>query len=145
MPIPMPNGKQSYYTAAGAPLVGGRLYTYDAGTSTPRTTWADAAGITPNANPIVLDSRGEAVVFFSGAYKLELRTAADAVIWTVDNVVAVDTTITTADGRTTLPSATTVDLGATTVRAVDISGTTTIQGFGSTCLLYTSPSPRDRG
>lgn len=132
MPIPMPSGKQAYYTSAGVPLVGGRLYTYAAGTSTPKATWSDAAGTTPNANPIILDSRGEATVFWSGAYKVELRDSANAVIWSVDQFVAADTSVITPDGRATLPSATTVDLGATTVRSIDISGVAAIQSFGTT-------------
>lgn len=128
----MPNGKQSYYTTSGAPLVGGRLYTYAAGTSTPKTTWSDAAGTSANTNPVILDSRGEATVFFSGSYKLELRDAANSVIWSVDSFFAADTSTTVADGRTTLPSGTTVELGSTAVRSVDISGTANIQSFGLT-------------
>ena len=88
----LPDGKQSYTTATGAPLVGGRLYTYDAGTSTPRPTYSDAAGLVPNTNPVILDARGEAVIFWSGAYKVVLRDAADViVIPAVDNIVSADT------------------------------------------------------
>jgi Right handed beta helix region len=86
----LPEGKQSFENSAGAPLVGGKVYTYDAGTSTPRTTWIDAAQTTPNANPIILDARGEATIFWSGSYKVVLKDAADATIWTVDNVTATD-------------------------------------------------------
>ena len=88
----LPDGKQSYTTATGAPLVGGRLYTYDAGTSTPRPTYSDAAGLVPNTNPVILDARGEAVIFWSGAYKVVLRDATDViVIPAVDNIISVDT------------------------------------------------------
>jgi hypothetical protein len=80
----LPNGKQQYTDSAGAPLVGGKLYTYLAGTSTPQATYQDAAGTVPNTNPIILDGRGEAVVFWAGAYKAVLKSAADATIWTVD-------------------------------------------------------------
>ena len=90
MPALMPEGKQSFTTSAGVPLVGGRLYTYDAGTNTPRPTYSDAAGTTPNANPVILDARGEAMVFWQGAYKVVLRDASDVIIWTVDNVVGGD-------------------------------------------------------
>lgn len=83
----LPNGKQSFENSAGAPLVGGRLYTYDAGTNTPRATYQDAAGTVPNTNPVILDARGEATIFWSGAYKVVLRDAADVTLWTVDNVV----------------------------------------------------------
>lgn len=82
----LPEGKQSFQNSAGAPLIGGKVYTYDAGTNTPRTTYQDAAGTIPNTNPIVLDARGEAVVFWSGAYKVVLKDASDVTIWSVDNV-----------------------------------------------------------
>lgn len=83
----LPEGKQYFAGDDGLPLVGGRLYTYDAGTVTPRVTYQDAAGTIPNTNPIILDARGEAVIFWSGAYKVKLATALDVAIWTVDNVL----------------------------------------------------------
>jgi hypothetical protein len=82
----LPEGKQSFSNSAGAPLVGGKVYTYDAGTSTPRPTYQDAAGTVPNTNPIVLDARGEATIFWNGNYKVILKDALDVTIWTVDNV-----------------------------------------------------------
>jgi hypothetical protein len=84
----LPEGKQSFTNGAGAPLVGGKIYTYDAGTAIPRPTYQDAAGTTPNTNPIILDARGEATVFWSGAYKVVLKDSADVIIWTVDNVLS---------------------------------------------------------
>jgi hypothetical protein len=87
----LPEGKQSFTDSAGAPLAGGKLYTYDAGTSNPRATYQDAAGTTPNTNPIVLDARGEAIVFGSGTYKVILNTSADVTLWTVDNIADIQT------------------------------------------------------
>lgn len=87
----LPEGKQAYTDSAGAPLVGGKLYTYDAGTNTPRATYQDAAATTPNTNPVVLDARGEATVFWSGAYKAVLKDASDTTLWTVDNIQSFDT------------------------------------------------------
>ena len=86
MAVLLPEGKQNFTNSAGAPLVGGRVYTYDAGTNTPRLTYQDAAGTVPNTNPVILDARGDATIFWSGAYKVVLRDAADVIIWTVDNV-----------------------------------------------------------
>jgi len=88
----MPEGKQSFNNSAGVPLVGGKLYTYDAGTSTPRPTYQDAAGTVPNTNPVILDARGEATVFWSGAYKAILKDASDVTIWTVDGISGVSGT-----------------------------------------------------
>lgn len=90
MPILMPTGKQLFVSTSGDPLVGGRLYTYEAGSTTPKLTYSDAAGTVPNTNPIILDGRGEAQIFWTGNYKVELRDAANNLIWTVDNVDASD-------------------------------------------------------
>lgn len=84
----LPEGKQSFETAAGIPLVGGKVYTFDAGTNNPRITWSDAAQTAPNPNPIILDARGEATIFWLGAYKVILRDALDNLIWSVDNIVS---------------------------------------------------------
>lgn len=84
----LPPGKQSYSDSAGLPLAGGKLYTYESGTTTPKATYSDAAGTVPNTNPVVLDARGEAVVFWSGSYTVVLKTAADVTVWTVDGVAA---------------------------------------------------------
>lgn len=82
----MPEGKQSFQDATGAPLVGGKVWTYAAGTSTPKATYSDAAGTAPNANPVVLNSRGEATIFWDGAYKVVLKDSNDVTIWTQDDV-----------------------------------------------------------
>ncbi|WP_088147018.1 hypothetical protein [Achromobacter denitrificans] len=72
----------------GRPLVGGLLYTYINGTTTPQATYQDAAGLAANTNPIILDARGEAVIFLTEGitYTFELRDAADALIWSQDGV-----------------------------------------------------------
>jgi hypothetical protein len=92
MAILLPQGKQQYFTSAGVPLVGGRVYTYDAGTTNPRQTFQDAAAAAPNTNPVILDARGEATIFWAGSYKVVLRDALDVVIWTQDNVSALAST-----------------------------------------------------
>ena len=83
-----PPPKLQFFDANGDPLVGGKMYTYEAGTSTPRTTYVDSSGVTANTNPIILDSRGEANVWLDPtlAYKFVLRTSADVIIWTVDQI-----------------------------------------------------------
>jgi hypothetical protein len=79
--------KLQFLDANGAPLVGGKLYTYAAGTTTPLATYTDYGGGTANANPVILDSRGEASVWLGTAlYKMALYSATDVLIWTVDNI-----------------------------------------------------------
>ena len=83
----MPQGKQQFFTAGGIPLVGGKVYTYAAGTTTPLATYTTAAASTPNTNPVILDSRGEASIFFSAAnYKIVVKDSLDSTIWTQDNL-----------------------------------------------------------
>src|ERR1051326_2241217 len=61
--------------ANGAPLAGGKLYSYAAGTSTPQALYA-ADGVTPLANPLTLDSAGQAAIRLgSSGYKLNLTDA----------------------------------------------------------------------
>lgn len=79
--------KLQFFDANGNPLVGGKLYSYAAGTVTPLATYTDSSGATPNANPIILDSRGEASVWLGTAlYKFALYTSTNVLVWTVDNV-----------------------------------------------------------
>lgn len=84
---PSPAPKLQFLDTAGAPLAGGKLYTYEAGTTTPLVTYADSAATSNNPNPIILDSRGEAEIWLElQSYKFKLTTPDDVEIWTVDNI-----------------------------------------------------------
>lgn len=87
-----PSPKMQFLDANGNPLVGGKLYTYSAGTTTPLATYTDSGAGTPNTNPIILDSRGEASVWLgSTLYYMELKSSTDVLIWTSDNIGGVAT------------------------------------------------------
>ena len=86
-----------FFDDNGDPLAGGKLYTYTAGTTTPKATYTDAGGATPNANPVILDSAGRAVIFIDGSYKFRLETAASVLVREVDNVSAFTTSAVTID------------------------------------------------
>lgn len=107
----LPEGKQKFFGNNGLPMVGGMVYTYDAGTSTPRATYADADGLTPNPWPVILDARGEAVIFWSGAYKVNLRDPDGVDIWTVDGIEEI-----TSDYRTSSTGSVIVPAGTTAQR-----------------------------
>jgi hypothetical protein len=82
-----PTPKLQFFDLNGAPLSGGLLYTYEAGTTTPLASYTDSTGNFANTNPIVLDSRGEANVWLAGdIYKFALYTSVGVLIWTVDNI-----------------------------------------------------------
>lgn len=61
-----------FYDKDGQPLSGGKVYTYEAGTSTPSDTYKDAEFSIPNTNPIVLDETGGADVFLKGTYRFRI-------------------------------------------------------------------------
>jgi len=83
-----PTPKQQIFGSDGAPLVGGKIYTYAAGTSTPATTYTDYSAGTANTNPIILDSYGQANIWLltSTSYKFIVKTATDVLLYTVDNI-----------------------------------------------------------
>lgn len=92
----------SYFAGAGAqffdnngtPLVGGLLYTYTAGTTTPATTYTTSSGTIANTNPIVLDSGGrtpyEIWVNTGVLYKFVLKNSDDVTIGTYDSIPSIN-------------------------------------------------------
>lgn len=83
-----PTPKQQIFGSDGAPLVGGKIYTYAAGTTTPAATYTDYSAGTANTNPIILDSYGQANIWLLSAtsYKFVVKTATDTLLYTVDNI-----------------------------------------------------------
>jgi hypothetical protein len=73
------------YDTTGYPLIGGRLHTMAANTTTPKASYADPYGLTPNQNPVILDAMGQAVVWLDGFYHLRLEDRYGVTRWTVDN------------------------------------------------------------
>ena len=88
MPSIMPTGKQQFTNNAGVPLAGGKVYTFEAGTTTPKATYQDAGGTVESSNPIVLNARGEALAFWHGAYDVKVTDANGLTIYTVPNYQA---------------------------------------------------------
>jgi hypothetical protein len=77
----------------GAPLSGGRLYTFSYGTTTQKTAYTDAAGTIPHTYTsdgaggqyIALNSRGELpapLYLGSGSYDLALKRSDGSSVWT---------------------------------------------------------------
>jgi len=99
MALLSPNPKQQFFDANGEPLVGGKIYTYEAGTSTPVATYTDSSGNTANTNPIILDSRGMCNIWLLDTvnYKYVVKDANDTLIFTTDNI---GVTLTTASFAT---------------------------------------------
>lgn len=78
---------QKFFDANGLPLNGGKLWSYEAGTTTPLATYIDSTGVTPNTNPIILDANGEASIWLGqDAYKFVLMDPDDVELKTWDGV-----------------------------------------------------------
>jgi hypothetical protein len=86
---PVGNGQQ-FFDNNGVPLSGGLIYTYQAGSSTPLTTYTTNDGTIPNTNPIILDSAGrtpnEVWMQTGYSYKFVLQTSAGVTLQTLDNL-----------------------------------------------------------
>jgi hypothetical protein len=90
-----PLAKQRFVDNNGNPLANGKIFTYAAGTTTKQNTYADTSGSTPNANPVILDARGEAFLGVDQtlSYKFVAAPANDTdpptnPFWVVDNIPA---------------------------------------------------------
>src|SRR6266542_1485325 len=82
----------------GISLPGARAYFFSAGTSTPINTFSDIALTIPNANPVVADLTGRLGPIYlnpGSSYKLVLKTSADVLVRTLDNIPAVPSPSTT--------------------------------------------------
>ena len=102
---PIGNGI-SFLGTTGLPLAGGKLYTYQAGSSTPLASYTTIDGTIANSNPIILGSDGklpeELWLTYGYNYKLVLRDSADVLIYTYDNIYGILGTIPTSSS--TVPS-----------------------------------------
>jgi hypothetical protein len=79
-----------FFDNNGAPLSGGKIYTYEAGTTTPLASYTSSTGITAHTNPIVLNSAGRVpsgeIWIALRRYKFVLETSTGVLIATYDNV-----------------------------------------------------------
>lgn len=73
-----------FFDSNGDPLSGGKVYFYEAGTTTPKDTFTDQTGDTANANPVILDAAGRAQIWMSGSYKVVVKDSSDVTIDTTD-------------------------------------------------------------
>lgn len=69
----MPGPRQRFFNNDGESAANCKLYTYAAGTFVPKPAFRDPAGAVPHTNPIVLDAKGEALIYWSGSYRIDLK------------------------------------------------------------------------
>ena len=88
---PVGGAGAQFFTQQGVVLTGGKLYTYEAGTTTPKVAYTTSAGNVAWTNPIVLDAAGRVsgsgeIWLTYAAYKFVLKDANDVLIATYDNI-----------------------------------------------------------
>lgn len=89
---PIGNGI-AFLDSEGIPLVGGKIYTYQAGSTTPLDTYTDYNGTIANTNPIILGTDGrtpdEIWLTYGYNYKFVIKDASDVTIQTLDNLYGI--------------------------------------------------------
>ena len=79
-----------FFDNNGNVLAGGKLYSYEAGTTTPKTTYTSYSGTIANSNPIILTSAGripyEVWLTTGDSYKFVLTDSVGNQIGTWDNI-----------------------------------------------------------
>jgi len=89
---PVGNGFQ-FFNNDGLPLNAGKIFTYQAGSTTPLATFTDSSGLIANTNPIILgtDGRPPSTIWLSEGffYKFVLATSSSVTIQTYDNLYGI--------------------------------------------------------
>ena len=80
-----------FFDNNGVVLSGGKIYTYEAGTTTPLAVYTSSTGNTAHTNPIILDSAGRVpnggeIWNALQLYKFVLETSTSVLIASYDNV-----------------------------------------------------------
>ena len=80
-----------FFDNSGNVLTGGKIYTYEAGTTTPLASYTSSSGNTAHTNPIVLNAAGRVpsggeIWIALRLYKFVLETSTGVLIATYDNV-----------------------------------------------------------
>jgi hypothetical protein len=89
---PLGNGF-NFLDVDGRPLNAGKLFTYQAGSTTPFVTYTDVNGLIANTNPIILgtDGRPPSEIWLTDGffYKFVLTDSSDVTIQTYDNLYGI--------------------------------------------------------
>lgn len=135
----------TFFDNVGAPLNGGLVSTYAAGTLTPKTFYSDESKTVPISNPIVLNAAGRPVasatdstevnLYFTGSAKFVVKTSAGATLYTSDNIEEV--AVASGASGTVLVSP--------TINTSILSASALLAGFCQGRLTLTSGNPVPAG
>lgn len=91
---PIGNSGIPFFNQQGVILAGGKIFTYQAGTTTPQATWTTSAQSVQNANPIILNSAGlpaQEIWLQSGVtYKFVIQDSNGNTLQTLDNISGIN-------------------------------------------------------
>lgn len=123
-------------TDAGQVLTNALIWTYAAGTSTPSSTWQDSGGVTPNANPIQLNSAGRlpAPIWQQGGVPIKIQISTNAgttlvpvfgvqIGPTLDNLSGIDDPTSVLASLAAATSGSGADLVSNAMRSYDLIAT----------------------
>lgn len=77
----LPNAMTQFLDGNGKPYAGGSVFFYIPSTTTPAATWQDPNQMTANANPVILDANGRAIIWGNGSYREVLYDSLGNVVW----------------------------------------------------------------
>lgn len=77
----LPPAKTTFTDQNGKPLTSGTVDFYAPGTTTRKTTWQDSSKSVSNANPVVLDAAGRALILGDGAYRQVVKDRNGNLVW----------------------------------------------------------------
>lgn len=130
----LPNGRQQFFDANGAPLAGGSVGMYLPGTLDTKATYQDPLGDALNINPVPLDAAGSALIYGSGQFRQIVKNAAGSVIWdalTYGLIPSTNAATTGFGAQTPIASGVTVNLGLVASHNALVTGNANIAGFGN--------------
>lgn len=80
--------RHHFFDNSGNACSGCKVYIYEPGTTTPKNSYTDSTGTIPNTNPVILDTKGEASIWTTGMFKVNLTDSNDVQItgYPVDNL-----------------------------------------------------------
>lgn len=101
---PVPIIRYREFTKCGQkPLSRGEIWTYEANSTKLKETYSDPYGLSPNTNPIILDSAGEADIYLNGSYRFVVKDKNGVVqkdVAKIGSWYSTDNLVVTENGRT---------------------------------------------
>ena len=147
MAVISPKIRHQFFDLNGNLLSGGLLHTTENLTDTDKITWKEDAQTNVNANPIVMDSRGECDLHLipGETYRLRLEDSLGNLIWQRDGVIGgssgSEEVLTIADLRDTSPSG----LGSVHLMGYHVAGDNRMRHFYFDPTHDTAANPDNNG